>query len=78
LVFVGTVIEISQGRDDLRPWVVAATVDRIVSGDFAGKTFEFAIHSPAQSGLGVGKSYTIKAKWAGKGYTVDEHQWRRR
>jgi hypothetical protein len=79
LVFVGTVIEInSHGADDLKRWVVAVTVDRIISGDFTGKGFEFAVHSPAKSGLEVGKSYTIRAKWTGKGYAVDERQWRRR
>ena len=79
LVFVGTVIEIDpHGADLLKPWIVAVTVDRVVSGDFAGRTFEFAIHSPAKSGLEVGKAYTIKATWTGKGYAVDQHQWRRR
>ena len=56
-------------------WAVVTHVDRVVSGDFSGTTFTFAIHSPTLSGLQVGRTYTIKATWIDKGYAVDELQW---
>jgi len=55
-----------------RRWAVRAHVDRVVSGTFSGDTFTFTVHSPAQSGLRVGRAYTIKATWTIEGYVVDE------
>ena len=63
---------------ELKPWIVRMEVQKVVSGDFSGGWFEFAVHSPSRSGLEEGHSYTIKAVWSGKGYEVDENQWRRR
>jgi hypothetical protein len=80
LVLVGTITEIVQraeGGRSLKPWAVTVHVDRIVSGDLSGPSFTFAIHSPALAGLEVGRSYTIKATWTQKGYSVDEAQWDR-
>lgn len=80
LVLVGTVREIhSQSTARSRKnWIVVVDVDRVVSGEFSGATFSFAIHSPARAGLQVGQSYTIKATSTGAGYVVDELQWRNR
>ena len=80
LVFIGTVTEIypvSAARS-LRNWAVVALIDKVVSGEFSGTTFTFAIHSPARAGLRVGQTYTIKATWTAAGYIVDEAQWRKR
>jgi hypothetical protein len=79
LVFVGKILSIAQGgASPLKRWVVTADVEKVVSGQFSGHRFEFAIHSPAMSGLEVGHAYTIRATWTGNGYEVDSTQWRRR
>ena len=77
LEFIGTVMKIYPLASirSRKNWPVVTHVDRIVSGDFSGKTFSFGIHSPALSGLQVGRTYTIKATWTDKGYVVDERQW---
>jgi hypothetical protein len=79
LVFIGTVTEIypvSAARSS-RNWAVVAHIDKVVSGEFSGTTFTFAIHSPARAGLRVGQTYTIKATWTAAGYIVNEAQWRK-
>jgi|SRR6267142_2338549 len=76
LVFIGTITKIypfSAPTTVRRRWAVRAHVDRVVSGTFSGDTFTFTVHSPTQSGLQVGGTHTIKAKWIDKGYVVDEH-----
>jgi len=81
VVFVGTVKKIALAEGSRHPrkhWAVFVSVDRIISGDLATSMFTFVIHSPAQSGLKVGQSRTIKATWTEDGYVVDELQWRRR
>ena len=77
LVFEGTVLSIGQIADDFRPWLVTVTVDKVVAGNFSEPTLSFAVHSPAMSGLEVGRSYTVRAVWKGRGYDVDPLQWRR-
>ena len=75
LVFIGTVRKIypfSAPATLRRRWAVRAHVDRVVSGTFSGDTFTFTVHSPAQSGLRVGRAYTINATWTIEGYVVDE------
>src|SRR6266567_7935653 len=66
LVLIGTITRIypfSAPATVQRRWAVRAHVDRVVSGTFSGDTFTFTVHSPAQSGLRVGRAYTIKATW---------------
>ena len=77
LQFIGTVTKIYPLASirSRKNWAVLTHVDRVVSGDFSGTTFSFAIHSPTLSGLQVGRTYTIKATWIDKGYVVDELQW---
>ena len=77
LEFIGTVTKIYPLASirSRRNWAVAMHVDKVVSGNFSGTTFTFAIHSPTLSGLQVGQTYTIKATWIDKGYVVDELQW---
>ena len=78
LVFIGTITKIypfSAPANMRRRWAVRAHVDRVVSGTFSGDTFTFTVHSPTLSGLQVGGTHTIKAKWIDKGYVVDELQW---
>ena len=77
LVLIGTIFSISQGGDELRPWIVTVDVEKVVSGELSGGWFSFPVHSPSRSGLEEGKSYTIRAIWKGDGYAVDELQWRR-
>ena len=75
LVLVGRVSSITQGGTLPKPWIVTVDVEKIISGDFSGGQFAFAVHSPSRSGLEVGRSYTVRAAWKGKGYDVDENQW---
>ncbi|HVV48880.1 MAG TPA: hypothetical protein VHO06_04415 [Polyangia bacterium] len=77
LVLIGTVFSISQGGDELRPWIVTVDVEKVISGELSGGWFSFPVHSPSRAGLEEGKSYTIRAVWKGDGYAVDELQWRR-
>ena len=77
LVFEGTVISIGTIDNGEKSWLVTVKIKRVVSGEFSGPTFEFAVHSPALSGLKKGRSYTVEAVWKGTGYIVDELQWRR-
>jgi|SRR5690348_7053460 Tfp pilus assembly protein PilV len=75
LVFIGTITKLypfSAPAAVRRRWAVRAHVDRVASGTFSGDTFTFTVHSPAQSGLRVGRAYTIKATWTIEGYVVDE------
>jgi hypothetical protein len=77
LVFLGTVTNIQQGLtgDFYKRFVVTTRVDKVLSGSFSGKQFQFAVHSPAQSGLDIGKQYTIRATRTESGYLVDDLQW---
>ena len=77
LEFIGTITKIYTLTSirSRKNWAVVTHVDRVVSGDFFGTTFSFAIHSPTLSGLQVGRTHTIKATWTDKGYVVDELQW---
>ena len=79
LEFVGTVllIETVSAPDMLHNFVVTVSVDKVLSGEFSGTTFEFAVHSPARAGLEFGGIYTIKAKWKRGGYVVNEWEIRR-
>lgn len=73
LLLVVTVTAMKDTADDMkRPWVVSTKVEKILSGELPGQTFRFAINSPRQAGLKVGKRYTIPARWTGKDYEVDE------
>lgn len=77
LVFRGTVIKITGPTADfLQPWVITTRVDKVLSGSFSGRQFQFSVHSPSQSGLNVGKQYTIRATRTKAGYSVSELQWR--
>jgi hypothetical protein len=77
LVFVGAVqsIENSPLPRSLANWVVTFSVDKVKCGEFAGESFSFRIHSPIQSGLEVGKQYTVEAERTETGYHVDTFQW---
>jgi hypothetical protein len=77
LVFLGTVekLDTSPLPQSTLNWVVQCRVDKIVTGQFSGKTFSFRIHSPARSGLEVGKQYKIVAKRTAEGFAVDQYQW---
>ena len=79
LVFEGMVtsIEISTIPMSTPNYVVTMRVDRVVKGQFKGKTFQFRIHSPALSGLEVDKKCTVEAKRTKDWYTVDQNQWMR-
>jgi hypothetical protein len=77
LVFEGTVTSIRTIDHPLTRWLITVKVTKVISGEFSGSTFQFAVHSPAQSGLEKGRSYTIEAVWKDRGYVVDENQWRR-
>jgi hypothetical protein len=74
LLLVGTVKRIYQlnAPRSRRRWAVEVRVDRVVSGEFTGPTFTFAVHSPALSGLRVKGTYNIKAHKVGERFDVDE------
>jgi hypothetical protein len=77
LVFLGTIekVEASPLPQSSLNWIVHCRVDKVLSGNFANKTFSFRVHSPTKSGLEEGKQYKIKARRTTDGYTVDQYQW---
>jgi predicted secreted protein len=79
LVFEGTVvsIEVSPLPKSTQNYLVTMQVDRVVRGQFKGKTFQFRVHSPSKSGLSVKGKYTVEAKVADGKFTVDPNQWTR-
>ena len=77
LLLEGMVTSIRTIDHELTPWLVTVAVTKVISGEFAGTTFQFTVHSPARAGLKEGSSYTIEAVRKEGGYTVDETQWRR-
>jgi hypothetical protein len=56
-------------------WVVRTRVEQVIEGDFTGNAFVFRVHSPARSGLELGRRCTVRAIAVEGGYTVDENQW---
>jgi len=69
-------VEASPVPESTQNWIVQGRVDRVLSGGFSGKTFSFRVHSPAESGLEVGKQYRVEAKRTKDGYAVvDQYQW---
>jgi|GEM_PF-2118562 len=77
LILRGTITSITPGRGGLTPWIVRLDVAKVLLGEFSGGSFDFAVHSPARSGLQVGRTYVVAATRRGDGYAVDERQWRR-
>lgn len=77
LVFVGTVSRIYPIRPtrSRRNWAVVAEVNRLVSGEFSGRTFTFTVHSPARIGLRVGMTYRFEAAWSNGKYVVNDRKW---
>ena len=51
LVFEGTVTSIRTIDHPLTRWLVTVKIKKVISGEFSGSTFQFAVHSPARSGL---------------------------
>ena len=74
LVLVGTVTKLHPiaAPRSLRRWAVVMRVEKVMSGKFSGATFTFTVHSPANAGLQVNQTYTVKATRAGEGYLVNE------
>ena len=79
LVFLGTVTKIQQGEtgDFYNRFVVTTRVDKVLKGTFSRRQFQFPVHSPANSGLDIGRQYTIRATRTDTGYMVDDLQWLR-
>jgi len=79
LVVLGTAISLepAAANGPIPLWIVTTKVDQIMSGDFAGDTFQFTVHSPAISGLETGRQYEIRATRTAEGYRVDPFQWNR-
>jgi inhibitor of cysteine peptidase len=77
LVFEGTVISIEASPlpKSTQNFIVTMHVDRVLRGQFKGKSFQFRVHSPAKSGLNVKGKYTVEAKRVDGKYTVDQNQW---
>jgi len=76
LIFEGTVIDIIIDNNDLKnKWIVKIRVDKIISGDFSGKTFSFRVHSPALSEIQKNKRYRVVAEETETGYKVNPYNW---
>ena len=80
LVFEGTAVSIENSPlpQSTQNYVVTMQINRVVKGQFKGKTFQFRVHSPTKSGLTLKGKYTVEAKRADGKYTVDQYQWMRR
>lgn len=76
-IFLGTVKNLKSSSlppPSLANWIVEFQIDKVLFGEFSSKTFSFRVHSPANSGLKVGKQYKVKAVKMEGGYSVDEFQ----
>ena len=72
LTLVGLVTAMKPGAaEPSKQSLVTVKVQELVSGEFSGETFQFAVRGPARTALKEGKSYTIEAVWTGDGYLVD-------
>jgi hypothetical protein len=71
--FSGTItgIDIGDVRHPYLRWVVTVRVDEVLSGHRPGDSFWFAIHSPSQEGLKVGRRLVIRARKTSDGYEVE-------
>lgn len=79
LVMRAQVVSFKMTNDDPQnPWLVTVAIKRMISGESPGKTFQFAVHNPWESGLKKRGTYTVEAIWNGSGYDVDPLQWRKR
>jgi hypothetical protein len=68
---------LSRLKGSRRHYVVEAQVLRVVHGSFAGRRFDFRVHSPARAGLRAGAVVQLEAaKVKGGGYLVDEAAFR--
>lgn len=78
MIFLGTIekIEPSPIQESTLNWVIKCKVDLIIFGKFVDDTFFFRVHSPAKSGLEIGKQYKIEARETEDGFMVDPYQWR--
>ena len=77
LVFRGTVTTLQPApvAGSNAGWIVTLHVQQVRAGKFSGDEFSFRVHSPAQSGLRPGETYTVRATATGDGYRVDPRQW---
>ena len=78
LVFRGTVTTLQPAPVPASnaDWIVTLHVEQVLAGKFSGSEFSFRVHSPAQSGLRPGETYTVRATAMGDGgYRVDPLQW---
>jgi len=77
LVFRGTVTTLQPApvAGSNAGWIVTMHVQQVLAGKFSGSEFSFRVHSPAQSGLRPGETYTVRATASADGYRVDPQQW---
>ncbi len=72
LSLIGIVTKISPLAEPqhLKQWAITLKVTKILHGTFTNETFSFQVHSPAQSGLEINKTYELEAVSTGTGYKV--------
>jgi hypothetical protein len=70
--FLATVTRIEPGdlRDPSLKCTVTLTVDQVISGPSPGTAFWFAIHSPSQDGVKIGRRYKITALKKDNGFEI--------
>jgi hypothetical protein len=73
--FSGTItgIEIGNVRHPHLLWIVSMKVDEVLSGHRPADPFRFAVHSPSQENLKVGRRVTIRARREADRYVVESH-----
>jgi hypothetical protein len=79
LVLIGTIKSIKLVDDpplQRRNWAVTVRVEKVKTGIYSEPTFTFALHSPARSGVRVGRRCTIVATRTGQeAYVVSDTRW---
>jgi hypothetical protein len=77
LIFMGTLLKVENSplKQSRKNWIVTFSVEKVISGEFAGKKFSFRIHSPSKSGLEKDEKYKVEAELTEDGYKVDQYQW---
>ncbi|MDD4953519.1 MAG: hypothetical protein PHG40_01280 [Candidatus Omnitrophica bacterium] len=75
LTFLGKVtrIENSPLENSNLDWIITVNVNKVLSGSFSGRIFQFRVHSPSKSGLEIGWLYRIEAVQTQDGYVVNRY-----
>ena len=65
-------IETAPLKNSRLNWLVIVEPERVISGQFTGRSFSFRVHSPSKARLVVGKRFRIRAIMQNGYYSAKE------